>query len=313
MSISWPIVFMGTPQIAAATLERLLQGPDRVVGVVTQPDRPFGRGRKSSPSPVRKVAEAHGISVVAPKKIRTPDFLEILRSWRPEIIVVVAYGRILPKTILELAPHGCLNVHYSLLPKYRGAAPAAWTIINGEKEGGVTTMQLVEKMDAGKIYLQETVPLAVNETTGSLQAKLTPIGARLLLETLQRLKDGTLLPREQDENQATLAPILKKEDGLIDWTHSAAVIERRVRGLNPWPGSYSYLHGKMLKVHRAKIISDDGTGNPGEVVRADSGGLWIAAGTGVIGLEEVQLESKRKLPGSEFLKGARIKAGERLG
>jgi len=313
MSISWPIVFMGTPQIAAATLERVLDGPDPVVGVVTQPDRPSGRGQKNTPSPVRKVAEARGIPVVAAEKIRTPEFLETLRGWRPEIIMVVAYGRILPKTILELAPRGCVNVHYSLLPKYRGAAPAAWTIINGESEGGVTTMQLVEKMDAGKIYLQEAVPLAADETTGSLQAKLTPLGARLLLETLQRLKDGTLVAREQDESQATLAPILKKEDGLIDWTQPAVAIERRVRGLNPWPGSYTYLNGKMLKVHRAEIALDGTTRNPGEVVRADSGGFWVATGSGVIDFEEVQLENKKTLSGAEFIRGARIKAGDRLG
>lgn len=304
---------MGTPQIAAATLERLLEGPDRVVGVVTQPDRPAGRGQKSSPSPVRRVAEARGVPVLAAEKIRTPEFLETLRSWQPQIIVVVAYGRILPQSILELAPHGCLNVHYSLLPKCRGAAPAAWTIINGESEGGVTTMQLVEKMDAGKIYLQEAMPLAADETSGSLQTKLTPIGARLLLETLQGLKDGTLVAREQNESQATLAPLLKKEDGLIDWSQPAVVIERRVRGLNPWPGSYTYLNGKMLKVHRAKIISCDAAGNPGEVIQADSCGFWIAAGAGVVGLEEVQLENKKKLSRAEFVRGARIKAGDRLG
>jgi len=175
---------MGTPQIAADTLERLCDGSDSVVGVVTQPDRPSGRGQKTAPSPVHRIAEARGIPVVAPEKIRTPEFLDVLRAWQPMIIVVVAYGRILPKAILELAPHGCLNVHYSLLPKYRGAAPAAWTIINGELQGGVTTMRLVEKMDAGAIYLQDALPLASDETTGSLQKKLTPIGASLLLETL---------------------------------------------------------------------------------------------------------------------------------
>jgi methionyl-tRNA formyltransferase len=206
---------MGTPQIAADTLERLCDGSDSVVGVVTQPDRPSGRGQKTAPPPVHRIAEARGIPVVAPEKIRTPEFLDVLRAWQPMIIVVVAYGRILPKAILELAPHGCLNVHYSLLPKYRGAAPAAWTIINGELQGGVTTMRLVEKMDAGAIYLQDALPLASDETTGSLQKKLTPIGASLLLETIRRLKQGTLRPQEQDEAQATLAPILKKEDGLM--------------------------------------------------------------------------------------------------
>jgi methionyl-tRNA formyltransferase len=313
MSTSWPIVFMGTPQIAAHTLDRLCEGTDPVVGVVTQPDRPSGRGQKSLPSPVRKMAEARGVPVVAPTKIKTPEFLEVLRGWQPMIIVVVAYGRILPKTILDLAPQGCLNVHYSLLPKYRGAAPAAWTIINGETEGGVTTMKLVERMDAGAVYLQQATPLAPNETTGSLHAKLAPIGVRLLLETLQGLKDGSLAPTEQDESKATLAPILKKEDGLIHWRHSAAEIERRVRGLDPWPGSFTYVGEKLLKVHRAKIIATESTGQPGDVCRADGGGFWVATAAGVISLEEVQLENKNRLPGTEFIKGARIKAGDRLG
>jgi methionyl-tRNA formyltransferase len=312
MATPWRIVFMGTPQVAAATLEQLVQGPDPVVGVVTQPDRPSGRGQQTSPSPVRKTAESHNIPVVAAEKIRTPEFFEALKQWQPEIIVVVAYGRILPKTILELAPQGCLNVHYSLLPKYRGAAPAAWTIINGVSEGGVTTMKLVEKMDAGAIYLQEAITLAGDETTGSLQAKLTPIGARLLLETLRRLKDGSLIPRAQDESAATLAPILKKADGLIDWNKSAMEIERRVRGLDPWPGSFTHVSGKLLIIHQAKIIPTERTGKPGEVIRADGGGFWVATASGIIDLDEVQLENKKRLAGNEFIKGARIKLGERL-
>jgi len=306
----WPIVFMGTPPTAAATLERLLEGPDRIVGVVTQPDRPTGRGQKTVSSPVRKVAESRGIPVVTPEKIRDPDFLNTLKNWRPEIIVVVAYGRILPKTILELAPHGCLNVHYSLLPSYRGAAPVAWTIINGESKAGVTTMKLVEKMDAGPIYLQESVAVAADETTGSLQAKLTPTGSQLLGETLRRLKEGTLKPREQEESAATFAPILKKEDGLIDWNQPAIHIERRVRGLAPWPGAYTHAGAKLLKVHRATVIPSDGKGSPGEVVRADVGGFWVATGAGILGLEEVQLENKKRLAGTEFIKGARIRIGD---
>ena len=312
MPETWPIVFMGTPATAAATLELLLQGPDRIVGVVTQPDRPKGRGQKTAPSPVRKIAESHAVPVVAPEKIRAPEFLDTLRNWRPEIIVVVAYGRILPKAILELAPRGCLNVHYSLLPKYRGAAPAAWTIINGESKAGVTTMRLVEKMDAGPVYLQESIAVASCETTGSLQARLTPIGARLLMETLRQLKEGALQPREQDENAVTLAPMLKKEDGRIDWNQSALAIERRVRGLDPWPGAYTHIGNKLLKVHRAKVLPADGKGDPGEVVRADVGGFWVATGAGIIGLEEVQLENKRRLLGAEFIKGARIRTGDRF-
>src|SRR6185312_1430852 len=312
MSLEWPILFMGTPELAAATLEALFESHDLLVGVVTQPDRPSGRGQRPVRSPVRKLAEAHGVPVIAPEKIRKPEVLETLRVWRPQIIVVVAYGRILPKTILDLPPYGCLNVHYSLLPKYRGAAPAAWTIINGEEQGGVTTMKLVEKMDAGAIYLQEPLPLAPDETTGSLQKKLTPIGSRLLAETLGRLKEGSLIPREQDGSQASLAPMLKKEDGLIDWRRAAVEIERRVRGFDPWPGSFTYLNGRLLKVHRTMIITEN-RGEPGEIIRADSGGFWVATSAGIIGLEEVQLENKKKLPGTEFIKGARIRAGDRLG
>jgi methionyl-tRNA formyltransferase len=313
MSATWPIVFMGTPQIAADTLDYLLtHQADQVTGVVTQPDRPAGRGQHSKPSPVRKLAEARGIPVIAPEKIRTAEFAETLRAWRPEIIVVVAYGRILPKAILELAPQGCINVHYSLLPKYRGAAPAAWTIINGDREGGVTTMKLVERMDAGAIYLQEALALSAHETIGSLQAKLTPIGARLLVETLRGLKAGTLAAREQDERLATPAPMLKKEDGLVDWTKPAAEIERRVRGFDPWPGSFTYVGGRLLKIHRASVVANS-SGNPGEVARADPAGFWVATASGILGLDEVQLENKKRLAGTEFIKGARIHAGDRLG
>jgi methionyl-tRNA formyltransferase len=312
MSAPWRIVFMGTPEAAAITLEQLLLGPDPIVGVVTRPDRPSGRGQKSAPSPVRKLAGSRAFPVLAPEKMRDPEFLTTLRAWCPDIIVVVAFGRILPTTVLELAPQGCVNVHYSLLPKYRGAAPAAWTIINGESKGGVTTMRLVEKMDAGPLYLQEAVPLAPDETTGSLQSKLTPVGARLLLETLRGLKNGSLQPQEQTEADASLAPIIRKEDGLIDWTQPAIALERRIRGFNPWPSAYTLLNGKLLKLHRAQIIATTQTGDPGEVVRADKNGFWVATGLGVLGLEEVQLENKKRVAGVEFIKGVRIGKGDRL-
>jgi methionyl-tRNA formyltransferase len=304
---------MGTPEPAAATLERLMEGPDPIAGVVTQPDRPAGRGQKRVASPVHRLAKARGIPVAAPEKIRDPVFFKTLQDWKPQLIAVVAYGRILPPSILQLAPYGCLNVHYSLLPKYRGAAPAAWTIINGERSGGVTTMQLVEKMDAGPIYLQEEVPLAADETTGSLQTKLTPIGARLLLETIRGMKEGTLRPRAQDDAHVSFAPMIKKEDGLIEWSRPALELERRARGFDPWPGSYTYLHGKFLKVHRAKIMSSELRGSPGDIIKADHDGFWVATGSGVIGLEEVQLENKKRMPGVEFIRGARIKTGDRLG
>jgi methionyl-tRNA formyltransferase len=303
---------MGTPDTAAFTLGYLLQGPDPVVGVVTQPDRPAGRGQKPVSSPVRKLAESHGIPVLGPEKMRDSSFENTLKSWQPQLIVVVAYGRILPAAILEVAPQGCMNVHYSLLPKYRGAAPAAWTIINGEEKSGVTTMKLVEKMDAGPIYLQAEVTLAPDETTASLQARLTPIGARLLLETIEKMKDGSLVSKMQDETEVSFAPILKKQDGLIDWTQPAATIERRIRGFNSWPSAYTKLHGKLMKIHYGKIVSTSATGGPGEVIRADRDGFWVATGSGVLSLEEVQLENRKRLPGGEFLKGARVNIGDRL-
>ncbi|MGH7766032.1 MAG: methionyl-tRNA formyltransferase [Candidatus Binatia bacterium] len=306
------IVFMGTPEVAAFSLERLLQGTDPVIGVVTRPDRPSGRGQKMAPSPVRKVAESHSVPVLAPEKIRDPSFLEVMKKLAPDLIVVVAYGRILPRQILALAQHGCLNVHYSLLPKYRGAAPVAWAIINGEKQSGVTTMRLVEQMDAGPIFLQRAIPLAEDETRISLQSKLAPLGAELLVETIAGLKAEKIAPKDQNESEASYAPILKKEDGLIDWNLPAAALERRVRGLVPWPSAFTYLAGNLLKIHRARVVETTTNTTPGEVVKADKEGLWIAAGNGVLSLEQVQLENKKRMTAGEFLHGTRIEKGARL-
>lgn len=306
------IVFMGTPEVAAFSLERLFEAPEPVVGVVTQPDRPAGRGRKTILSPVRRVAEIRGVPTLAPEKIRDPSFFDVLSKWVPDLIVVVAYGRILPRQILELAPHGCLNVHYSLLPKYRGAAPVPWAIIGGEEKSGVTTMRLVEKMDAGPIFLQREISIAPNDTTASLQAKLAPVGAELLVETIAGLKAGNLTPQAQDESKVTYAPVLKKEDGLIDWNLPAVSIERRVRGFNPWPSAYTYLAGNLLKIHRARVIEIAEKAAPGEVLKADKEGLWIATGAGALSLEEVQLENRKKMTAREFLNGTRVEKGARL-
>ncbi len=307
------IVFMGTPEVAAASLAELLKGPNPVVGVVTQPDRPAGRGQRQLASPVRRIAEKDQLPLLAPEKIREPGFLEALKRWEPEVIAVVAYGRILPRSILELPSQGCINVHYSLLPKYRGAAPVAWTILQGEEKSGVTTMRLVEKMDAGPIFLQEEIAVAPDETTASLEAKLIPMGARLLLETIRRLKEGSAIPKPQREEEATYAPMLKKEDGEICWSDPAALLERRVRGFYPWPSAYTSLRAKILKIHRAHVIAMEPEAMPGEVVKADRGGLWVATGEGALSLEEIQLENRRRLLAAEFLKGARIEKGERLG
>ena len=306
------IVFMGTPEVAAFSLERLFEAPEPVVGVVTQPERPAGRGRKTILSPVRRAAEIHGVPTLAPEKIRDPSFFDVLSKWAPDLIVVVAYGRILPRQILELAPHGCLNVHYSLLPKYRGAAPVPWAIIGGEEKSGVTTMLLVEKMDAGPIFLQREISVAPNDTTVSLQAKLAPVGAELLVETIAGHKAGNLTPQAQDESKVTYAPVLKKEDGLIDWNLPAVSIERRVRGFNPWPSAYTYLAGNLLKIHRARVIEMAEKAAPGEVLKADKEGLWIATGAGALSLEEVQLENRKKMTAREFLNGTRVEKGARL-
>ena len=306
------IVFMGTPEVAAFSLQRLFKAPEPVVGVVTQPDRPAGRGRKTILSPVRRAAEIHGVPTLAPEKIRDPSFFDVLSKWAPDLIVVVAYGRILPRQILELAPHGCLNVHYSLLPKYRGAAPVPWAIIGGEEKSGVTTMRLVEKMDAGPIFLQRENSVAPNDTTASLQAKLAPVGAELLVETIAGLKAGNLTPQAQDESKVTYAPVLKKENGLIDWNLPAVSIERRVRGFNPWPSAYTYLAGNLLKIHRARVIEMAEKAAPGEVLKADKEGLWIATGDGALSLEEVQLENRKKMTAREFLNGTRVEKGARL-
>jgi methionyl-tRNA formyltransferase len=306
------IVFMGTPEVAAFSLERLFEAPEPVVGVVTQPERPAGRGRKTILSPVRRAAEIHGVPTLAPEKIRDPSFFDVLSKWAPDLIVVVAYGRILPRQILELAPHGCLNVHYSLLPKYRGAAPVPWTIIGGEEKSGVTTMRLVEKMDAGPIFLQREISVAPNDTTASLQAKLAPVGAELLVETIAGLKAGNLTPQAQDESKVTYAPVLKKEDGLIDWNLPAVSIERRVRGFNPWPSAYTYLAGNLLKIHRARVIEMAEKAAPGEVLKADKEGLWLATGESALSLEEVQLENRKKMTAREFLNGTRVEKGARL-
>lgn len=312
MSRPLSIVFMGTPRCAAASLERLLEGPDPVVGVVTRPDRPVGRGQKTVPSPVRGTAEAHRKPVLTPEKIRTEGFLDTLKSWAPDLIVVVAYGRILPRSVLDLPAQGCVNVHYSLLPRYRGAAPITWTLANGEERGGVTTMRLVEKMDAGPILLQEEVPIAPDETSSSLETKLTPIGAELLMETIRRLKDGTLKENPQREEEATYAPMLKKEDGQIDWAKPARAIERRIRAFSPWPSTYTHWQGLLLKVHRAAVVDGETQAPPGEVVRADKHGLWVGTGDGLLDLQEVQMENRKRLPSAEFVRGTRIEKGARF-
>ena len=274
------LVFMGTPDFASATLEALLRSDDSVVGVVTQPDRPKGRGQMLTPSPVKLLARQEQIPLLQPLKMKDPEFLQALTGWKPDLIVVAAYGRILPPAILSLPPLGCVNVHGSLLPKYRGAGPIQWALINGETETGITTMLMDEGMDTGAMLLQEAIPITSDDTVGTLSPRLAELGGRLLVETIARLKAGTLVPKPQDSSRATLAPLLKKEDGAIDWALPAAVLANRVRGLSPWPGAYTTVAGgDRWIVSRALALPVPVTKPPGVVVAITHEALHVAQST----------------------------------
>jgi methionyl-tRNA formyltransferase len=305
------IVFFGTPEFAVPSLRALHAGRDPVMGVVCQPDKPAGRGQQLTVPPVKRAALRAELAVFQPEKLRAPETLETLASWAPDLIVVVAYGKILPKLILELPQLGCINVHASLLPKYRGAAPIHWAILRGEERTGITIMCMNERMDAGDVLLQKEVDIGPQETCGELQARLAEGGARLLMEAIARLHAGTLMRQPQQEDQMTLAPMIKKEDGRIDWTQPAAHIARMVRAFNPWPSAFTCLGGKQLKIHRAHAEAWRPAAQPGAVLRAEKG-VSVATGEGTLVLDEVQLEGRKRLSAAEFARGA-IKVGIVLG
>ena len=308
------LVFMGTPDFAVASLEALLRSEHSVVGVVTQPDRPKGRGNILTPSPVKLLARQAQIPLLQPTKMKDPEFLQTLAGWKPDLITVAAFGRILPPAILSLPPLGCINVHGSLLPKYRGAGPIQWAIINGETETGVTTMQMDEGMDTGAMLLQEAIPIMPDDTTGTLSPRLAELGGRLLVETITQLKAGILIPRPQDASQATLAPLLKKEDGVIDWTLTAAGLANRVRGLSPWPGAYTTTAGgDRWTIWGASALPRSVTNPPGTVVDITAVALHVATGEGVLAVTELQPANSRRMAVSQYLAGHPIAVGERLG
>jgi methionyl-tRNA formyltransferase len=308
------IVFMGTPDFAVPSLDALLHSPDDVVGVVTQPDRPKGRGQELALSPVKLVAQRAQIPILQPLKMKDPAFLEALQAWRPDLIAVAAFGRILPKMILDLPPKGCVNVHASLLPKYRGAGPIQWAVINGERETGITTMLMDEGMDTGAILLQEPVPIAADDTAGSLSVKLAAVGGRLLLETLRRLQEGRLTPCPQDSSQASMAPLLKKEDGLLDWSLPATAIVNRVRGLSPWPGAYTYLGADRWIVWKAQALDRSAPAVlPGTIMEAAKEGLSVATGSGALRVTEVQPANSRRMSVAQYLAGHALEPGLRFG
>lgn len=302
---------MGTPEFAVQSLKALVDEGMNVVAVVTQPDKPKGRGRRLEPPPVKVFAETHGIPVLQPTKIRTQEFYEELKRLAPDLICVAAYGKILPKNILDLPKYGCINVHASLLPRLRGAAPINWAIIRGDKMTGVTTMLMDEGMDTGDILLKEEVPIEDEDTAETLSKKLSAVGGKLLIETIKRLMDGTLKRTPQDASLATLAPMLTKEMGRIDWKMKAQEISNLIRGLIPWPTAYTSIGGKMVKIYKAKVTS--GEGKPGTVIKAGEGRLVVATGEEALEILELQLEGGRRLTASEFLRGHKIEEGAVLG
>lgn len=300
------VVFMGTPGFAVPSLEATAGAHD-VALVVTQPDRPAGRGKKLTAPPVKARALELRLDVYQPEKIREDEAWTRLKAIRPDAIVVVGYGQFIPKRILELPQHGCVNVHSSLLPKYRGAAPANWAIARGETVSGVSTMRLVPKMDAGDVLLQREVEIGPAETAAELNARLAPVGAELLLETLAGLEVGSLEPQAQDESAVTFAPLMKRADGEIDWTMGAGEILNRMRGFDPWPGAYTSRGGKRLHV-RGAAVSEKDLG-PGEI-RIDGDRLWVGTGKGSLEALEVQPEGKRRMSASDFVRGYRPEDGE---
>jgi len=306
------IVFMGTPQAAVPTLRQCLADGHEVVAVWTQPDRPAGRGHRVALSPVKEFALAHGLTVHQPARLKNDEAAALFASHRADVAVVVAYGRILPDTFLQTPRRGCINVHFSLLPLYRGAAPANWAIVNGETETGVTTMFIEPSLDTGPILLQRRTAIGESETAPELMERLSEIGALLLGETLSRLHE--LTPRPQRDRDATFAPILKKEDGLIDWSLSAIEIERCIRGFQPWPNAYTSFNSRGLTIWRAQAVSSVLEGVPGEVMTAHGDDLIVCCGRGTaLRLIEVQPESRKRIGAREFISGARVKVGDRFG
>jgi methionyl-tRNA formyltransferase len=307
------LVFCGTPMFAVPCLEALIRERFDMQLVVSQPDRPKGRGLELAPTPVKQVALAHGIPVAQPERIKNnPEFRDQLEQIRPDAIIVVAYGRIIPQWMIDLPPLGNINVHASLLPKYRGAAPIQWAIACGETVTGVTTMRIDAGLDTGAMLLKAEMPIAADDTAVTLSPRLSQLGALLLIETLRSFNSGELVPTPQDDSQATLAPLLKKEDGRIDFSRSAQEISNRSRGFQPWPGAFSTFRGKQLTVHSARPGKGPQLTTGELLVNEDS--LYVGAGQGTaLELLEVQLEGKKRMSARDFTNGNRLIAGERLG
>ncbi len=305
------IVFMGTPDFAAGILEALLAAGHEIPLVVTKKDKPFGRGKKEQSSAVKRAAQAHELAIYQPDRIRSEEAFATLEEIKPDIIVVAAFGQLIPKSVLDLPKYGCINVHASLLPAYRGAAPIQWAVIRGEKESGVTIMQMDEGLDTGDMLAKSVITLDPEETGGSLFDRLSEVGARLLVETIPRLEKGEIIAEKQPKESTTpYARMIQKKDGRIDWSKSAIEVERLVRGMNPWPSAFTMRAGKLVKLWKVTAEEGNSGAEPGTVCEVTSGSFCIAAGEGKIRVLELQLEGKRRIRVDEFLRGYQLKEGE---
>ncbi len=303
------IVIMGTPDFAVRSLETLIHSKHEVIGVVTQPDKPKGRGKTIQMTPVKELALEHGIPVFQPKRIRNEEAIAHVKEWNPDVIVVAAFGQLLPKEIIDMPQYGCLNIHASLLPKYRGASPIQQAVINGEKESGVTIMKMDEGLDTGDMLKKKSVLLDEKETGESLHDKLALLGGPLMLEVLEELEKGTAVLTPQKDEESSYAKMLKKDMGHIDWEKPATVIECLIRGLNSWPSAYTGFEGKTLKIWNADVVEENSEYNPGTIVRTEKDAVFVQTGEGLLKLKEVQLEGKKRMDMAAFLRGYHMDRG----
>lgn len=309
------VVFMGTPDFAVPSLEALYNGKFNILGVVTQPDRPKGRGQKLKPSPVKEKAQELGLEVFQPNKIKEPEFISFLENLKPDFIVVVAFGQILPKAILTIPKFGCINVHASLLPKYRGAAPIHWAVINGEKETGVTTMFMDEGLDTGDMLLKENITITSEMTTGELHDKLALVGGQLLVQTLHKLQKSEIIPEPQDEKKSCYASLLKGEHEIIQWHRDSEDIHNLIRGMNPWPGAYTFYKGLRLKIWRSNLKNAErgSTAQPGSILAKDIEGFWVQTKDKPLLITQVQPAGKKVMSAKDFFNGYKLELGQVLG
>lgn len=307
------IVFMGTPEIATGCLQKIIDENHEVIGVVTQPDKPVGRGKKMGMPPVKELAIKYDIPVYQPVKAREESFVEVLRELNPDVIVVVAFGQILPKSILDIPKLGCINVHVSLLPKYRGAAPINWVIINGEEKTGVTTMYMDEGLDTGDMILTSEFDLDDSITAGELHDKMMEIGAETLKETLNLIEQGTAPRIPQNHDEFTYAPMMNKSLGNIDFSKSAKEIHNLVRGVNPWPSAYTFYNGDTMKVWKTKVLDEKSNDTCGKILKVDKDGIRVSTKDNVLLIEEIQMPGKKRVLVSEYIKGNSIETDIVLG